>query len=142
MDRRPRSLPVATFAGWTVLVWATRVRNVLGDDDLGGGARLPGLALSLSFLLLAGAVLVGLPGRPLVVRPPTTALAAWTGAVWVVRGVDIASGGHRAGFVAVHLALGALSVGLAGWAWRSLPGPAPAGASRPLAGSARRPPAR
>jgi hypothetical protein len=44
-------------------------------------------------------------------------LAGWTTVVWVVRAADIALGGdHEAAFVAVHVVLAAVSIGLAAWA--------------------------
>ena len=46
-----------------------------------------------------------------------TALSAWTTVVWIVRAADIAfGGGHEAAFVAVHVVLAAVSIGLAVWA--------------------------
>jgi hypothetical protein len=50
----------------------------------------------------------------------TLALAGWTVVVWIVRGVDIATGDHSAGFVVVHLALGVISIALAAVAVRSV----------------------
>ena len=119
MTARPR-LPFTLLAGWTLFVWLTRVRNVVGDDDLGTGGRVAGLALSASFVVLAALVLTGLGRRPEVLAGATRALAAWTVVVWLVRGVDIALGDHAAGFVVVHLALAALSIVLAGLAVRAL----------------------
>ena len=127
-----RRLPFVALAGWTLFVWLTRVRNVLGEDGLGTGARLGGLALAASFLVLAGSVLAGAGRRPGLLGPATRGLAAWTVVVWVVRGVDIALGDHSAGFVVVHLALGAVSIALAGLAVRALG--APAGSPRVPAG--------
>ena len=44
-------------------------------------------------------------------------LAGWTTVVWVVRAADIAfGGGHEAAFIAVHVVLAAVSIGLAAWA--------------------------
>jgi hypothetical protein len=128
--RRPLR-PFALLVGWTLFVWATRVRNVLGDDDLTTGERLAGLALAASFLGLAALVLVGLFARPAWLGPAVRTLAAWTVAVWLVRGVGIALGGHSAGFVVVHLALGVVSIGLAVAAVRAVvAGSSPVGAGR------------
>ena len=127
--RRPR--PIALLAGWTLFVWLTRVRNVVGDDDLGTGERLAGLALSASSLALAVVVLVALVARPAWLGPAVRTLAAWTVVVWIVRGASIALGDHPAGFVVVHLALGVVSVGLAVAAVRALvAGSSPVGAGR------------
>ena len=117
-DRRQRRVLVA-FAGWTLFVWLTRVRNVVGDDDLGTAGRAAGLALSASFVVLAALLLSLLRGGPEPLRRVTAVLAGWTVAVWLVRGAAIALGDHAAGFVVVHLVLAAVSVGLAVAAWRS-----------------------
>jgi hypothetical protein len=113
MQDRRRLRLVALAAGWTLFVWITRVRNVLGDDALTTGGRLAGLALSASFLGLAGLVLAGLVVRAPWLGRVTRALAAWTVVVWLVRGAGIALGDHSAGFVVVHVALGIVSIGLA-----------------------------
>src|SRR4051812_36212594 len=82
------------FVGWTVFVWAGRIRN--------GGSLL----LALSFLGLA-AVAVWRRG------PWFTALAAWTIAVWVVRTPFILVHDHPAGFKIVHTVLAVISIALA-----------------------------
>src|SRR4051794_14397490 len=61
-----RRWPVWVFLGWTVFVWAGRIRN--------GGSLL----LALSFLVLAG---LALWRR----RPFLAVLAVWTIGVWAVR---------------------------------------------------------
>ena len=133
MPRRP--LPVLLLALWTLFVWLTRVRNVVGDDDLGAGGRVAGLALAGSFVVLAAVVLEGLRRRDRRLEVATVALAAWTVLVWLVRGVDIALGGHSTGFVVVHLVLAATSVALAVLAVRAVrSGRVPAGSSRATAG--------
>lgn len=107
--RRPTTAPLV-LAGWTLLVWAGRIRNAVGGDE-GAGA----VVLAASFVALAVAVLAT-RGRS---GPVVLALAAWTAGVWVVRLVDIAAFSDRgAGFVAVHAVLAAVSVALAAWAAR------------------------
>lgn len=104
--------PTLAFAAWTLLVWAGRIRNAV-DGNEGTGA----IVLAATFVLGAVAVLAT-RGR---VAAVVVALAAWTTAVWVVRAIDIAFLSDRsAGFVAVHLVLAAVSIGLAGWATRCL----------------------
>jgi peptidoglycan/LPS O-acetylase OafA/YrhL len=116
--------PVATIAlvAWTFLVWTTRINNIWADDGLDTAAKTGRTALALSFTLLAAATAVALwrrrehevPwGRPLV-----TGFAGWTLAVWMVRGVQIATGDHDAAFIAVHLVLAVVSIVLAGLALR------------------------
>jgi hypothetical protein len=41
------------------------------------------------------------------------ALAAWTTGVWVVRSIGIATADHDGAFIAVHLVLAVISIGLA-----------------------------
>src|SRR3954452_6040514 len=82
------------FVGWTVFVWAGRIRN--------GGSVL----LAASFLVLA-AVVVWRRGRWF------TALAAWTVAVWAVRTPFILVHDHPAGFKVVHVVLATVSIALA-----------------------------
>lgn len=92
------------LGAWTLVVWATRIRNAAGEV----GPTL----LASSFVVLALAVFVTRgASRPL------RALAGWTVAVWAIRLVDIALlSEHPAGFVVVHTVLALVSIGLAGWA--------------------------
>ena len=89
-----RRWPVWVFLGWTVFVWAGRIRN--------GGSLL----LALSFLVLAG---LALWRR----RPFLTVLAVWTIGVWAVRTPFILAHDHPADFKAVHCVLAVVSVALA-----------------------------
>ena len=82
------------FVGWTVFVWAGRIRN--------GGSAL----LAASFLALA-AMAIWRRGRWI------TALVVWTVAVWVVRTPFILVHYHPGGFKVVHTVLAAVSIGLA-----------------------------
>src|SRR5580765_2715246 len=91
---RSSRLPVYLFIGWTVFVWAGRIRN--------GGSVL----LAASFLVLA-AVALWRGGRWV------TALAAYTVVVWAIRTPVILVHDHPAGFKAVHTVLAVVSVGLA-----------------------------
>ena len=89
-----RRWPLIAFVGWTVFVWAGRIRN--------GGSTL----LAVSFLALA-ALAVWRSGRWI------TALVVWTVGVWVVRTPLILVHDHSAGFKVVHTVLAAVSIGLA-----------------------------
>ena len=112
-------IPVAAFAVWTLLVWGGRIRNAVADAD-GAGP----VVLAVTFVALAVAALVTRGDRRAVL-----ALAAWTVAVWGVRGVDIALlSDHETAFVVVHLVLAVVSVALAAAATRS------ARARQPVAG--------
>jgi len=118
-------LPVV-FVAWTLLVWATRIDNIVGADDLSGWGRAARLALAGSFLVLGVAATVGIGragARWLV--PLLRVLAAWTIAVWGVRAIQIGLGDHAVGFVIVHTALAVISIGLALAVLRSRPAPVP-----------------
>ncbi len=117
---RPRSWPAVGLAVWTLFVWLTRVRNVMGDDDLGVADQILGMALSGSFIVLAVYVLQAVTRRRERLGTAVLLLAGWTTVVWIVRGVAIATGNHSVGFVVVHLALGVISIALAFVAVRSV----------------------
>ena len=113
---------VAAAVAWTGFVWIGRIRNALADDELRGPALAGVVALSATFLVLAASALVLLV-RWARGRVPTRADRAvvlanlvWAAAVWAVRILDIAVlDDHTAAFVAVHVALGVVSVLL--WWW-------------------------
>lgn len=46
MNRR-EALVIRAFAAWTIWVWATRILNVLGDDERSTGFKLVHLVLAL-----------------------------------------------------------------------------------------------
>lgn len=98
---------------WTLLVWTTRIGNIWGDDALSAGDKWARTALALSFTALALGVAWALRRRTAWLGTATRVLAGWTVAVWVVRAVAIATGDHDATFIAVHLALAAVSITLA-----------------------------
>jgi peptidoglycan/LPS O-acetylase OafA/YrhL len=135
--RLSRRRATVALVVWTFLVWTARIANIWRDADLDTGERWGRTLLALSFTVLAITVVVAL-GRRL--RQATVvavgALAGWTIAVWVVRGVGILAADHDPGFQAVHTALAVVSIALAVLAWRetrreaALPptaAPAPAG---------------
>jgi len=90
-------------------VWTTRIRNIWADDALTTGEQWARTALALSFTVLGLAVAGALATRARWLRPAVVALAAWSIGVWVVRSIGIATAGHDAGFVAVHLLLAVVS---------------------------------
>jgi hypothetical protein len=105
-----RSSTVLAIA--TLVIWAGRIRNAASGDE-GAGP----VVLALTFVGLAVAVLATRTRN----RAVEAALAGWTGAVWLVRAVDIAVlSDHDAAFVAVHLVLAAVSLALAAWVGRDL----------------------
>ena len=110
------------FIAWTLFVWLGRIRNAVGDPALDAGGRTGPIVLSLSFVIPA-LLLAGMSGLQLAHRDDhrlgrgvsllLVALVVWTTAVWVVRAVDIAFlSGRGAAFIAVHVVLAAVSIGL------------------------------
>ena len=115
--RRHRA--AAALVAWTFLVWTTRVANVWRDADLDTGERWGRILLALSFTVLAIAAGVALWRR--LAQATVVAvgvLAAWTVAVWVVRGIGILAADHDLGFKVVHTVLAVVSIALAVMAWR------------------------
>jgi hypothetical protein len=111
----------AVLAGWSLLVWTTRIGNIWNDAEASTGAKVGSTALALSFTVLAVAVLA--LGRRRAERERSVAvvaLAAWTTGVWVVRMTTIAVGDRAVGFKVVHGVLAVVSIALAAWAVRSL----------------------
>jgi hypothetical protein len=105
------------LVAWTVLIWATRVRNILED-----GGSVPELLVPALLVVLAVAALVD-RSRALFL------LVAATVAVWAVRVPLIVTRDHSAAFVAVHVVLAVVSVSLAALALREArraPGRVPA----------------
>lgn len=116
----PRRTATLALVAWTFLVWTTRLNNIVADESLDGAAKVGRLALALSFTALAAAVVWTLTRRRARLSQAVTALAVWTVVVWAVRSVGIALADHDAGFIAVHLALAAVSTVLAALAVREL----------------------
>jgi hypothetical protein len=89
------------LAGWTLLIWIGRVRNILDADG-----RIVELLVPVLLIVLGAATLV----RPRQIGP---LLAMVTVIVWVVRVPLVLVHHHSAGFVGVHLVLAAVSITLA-----------------------------
>jgi hypothetical protein len=115
LSRAPATIGLVV---WTLLVWTTRINNIWADDTLDTTGKAGRTALALSFTVLALAVGWALVRRADRVRPVVVVLAVWTTAVWIVRAVGIAAGDHSAAFVAVHVVLAVVSIGLAALAVR------------------------
>jgi len=89
------------LAGWTVLVWAGRVRNIVAADGALAELLVPSVLVALGVLTFA---------RP---RQVGTLLALATAAVWLVRVPLLLVHDHSAAFVIVHLVLATVSLTLA-----------------------------
>jgi hypothetical protein len=93
---------------WTLLIWTTRVRNILGNR----GHSAVELIVPLVLTALAVAALVD---RRRGLRP----LALVTVGIWAVRLPFVLVHDHPAGFKVVHAVLAAVSIALAVAAWRA-----------------------
>lgn len=116
LDLRParfRHWSVAAFGAWNVVIWATRARNIVGDDGLSSGAKAAWMVPVVGFFL-AGllALLAWWRGRDGYARPLALAAVA-TLLYWPVRAVLVLVGDRTGGFKAVHVVLALISVGLA-----------------------------
>jgi hypothetical protein len=107
-----RSRAAIALAAWTLLVWTFRTGTIWAGDGT-TAARLGRTALVAAFTALAIATLWLARRRSPRLAPVVRGFAAWTVGVWVVRAAGIAVGDHGAGFVAVHLVLAGVSIGLA-----------------------------
>jgi uncharacterized membrane protein len=54
---RTDALILRTAAGWTFFIWATRIRNILGDDTHGTGFKVVHSVLALVSVAFAIAIL-------------------------------------------------------------------------------------
>ena len=118
--RTPRLPATIALVVWSLLVWPTRIRNIWADDELSTGEQWGRTALALSITVLALAVGYALVRRPSWLRMAVLALGGWTTAVWVVRGIGIATSDEGAAFIVVHLVLAAISIALAALAVREV----------------------
>ncbi len=101
-------------------MWLSRLRNVVGNDELSTAGVVWRVAVVLLFVALASGVVAALrTGRP-PLRRSVHALAVWTILFWLVRGTDIALDDHEASFIVVHLVLMTVSIAAAVWAWSTL----------------------
>ena len=110
LPQRDRVVLLA-LAGWTLLVWVGRIRNVVASEFEGWafGWRL-GVAVvfTLSGVLLAATVLT----RSSLARPVAGCLALVGAGWWLVRGTGILLAEYDVGFKVVHTVLATVTVGL------------------------------
>jgi hypothetical protein len=93
---------------WTVLIWTTRIRNIVAGDWSASDLVLP---IGLSVLAV-----LALMRR----RPGLQVLAVATAAVWLVRLPLVLVHDHAAAFKVVHAVLAVISLALAAGTWRAV----------------------
>lgn len=114
------------FGLWTLFVWVGRLRNLNADPggfaeasrwSLIGSIVFTVLGLALVLSVIAGWITAARSGDRIFAagakRVFVVALAAVTAVVWLIRATDIARGDHTAAFIAVHVVLAVVSIGLA-----------------------------
>ena len=107
------------LAAWTLVVWATRLRNVIGDDDLDGGEFVIALVIALGFVMLGAALLGTLFGIESGQRPVVMVLVIAGILRWTIRTPFVlASDEWSAGFKVVHTVLWIVTVVISVLAWR------------------------
>ena len=106
---RLRAWPaLAVLVGWTCFLWVSRLRNVVGNDELSDAGVAWRVGVVVVFVALAA---LAVAGRAVPV------LVWWTVGFWVVRGGGIILDDHDLGFTVVHTVLMAVSIGVAMWVW-------------------------
>lgn len=111
------AVPVITL--WSLVIWASRIRNILADD-LAGVDRLWRLALAGLFVIVSlwvfrsayGLWRDGASDWWLCVSGAAMTLAMINIVVWPVRAYQILAGDWSGGFKAVHSLLAIISVAL------------------------------
>lgn len=120
---RLRPLPVAAFAGVTLLIWTNRVWLAWTDPQPRLTAKLVSTVPITAFVVAAGLTLLfQLRGRSGSNgwRALVTTFAAGTILYWAIRLPMILSHDHPIPFKVVHSVLAVVSVALAGSAWLAI----------------------
>lgn len=101
---------VWVLIGWTLVLWLSRLRNVLGNDELSSGGRAIRVAVVVIFVSLAGFTAVAVRTKRLQL---VALLLVWTVGYWLFRGIGILlDGEYSAGFKVVHTVLMVISLTL------------------------------
>ena len=111
---------------WTLLVWAQRVVNVFGDDDLDTAQRASGALVAALFLVLAAVIAVCLLRNGARCRPLVDLLALAGVLRWTIRTPIVLLESEWSGaFKAVHTVLWLVTLVLSVLAWREVREAAP-----------------
>lgn len=104
------------FSLWTLFVWGGRLRNLWQEPgslaDVSRWSLIGSLVFCALSLIVVVFWLMARSGGSRGLRAAVGALAGFTTAIWLVRAVDIALGDHSTAFIAVHLLLALVSIGL------------------------------
>ncbi len=104
---------------WTIVIWGSRLRNILADDELTGGALALALVIAVGFVVLAFGLLASLLKRPVWHRGLLGVLVVAGIVRWTVRGpLILISDEWEVGFKVVHTLLWLVTVALSVAAWR------------------------
>ena len=109
--------PEWLLIGWTVVLWVSRLRNVLADDDLTSTGRAVRIGVVIVFVALALGAGWGVRRGD---RRPMWVLVVWSVGYWLVRGGGILIGDWSVGFKVVHTVLMIVSLAAAGLVARAL----------------------
>ncbi len=123
-------VPGLVLAAWTLLLWTTRVRNILADDALTGWSRTWQLGAAIGFVVAAVGLAVTSLLRPALAVRPGMALALFGAAWWIVRGTGVVLADHPLGFTVVHVVLAIGTVAIGAWLVRSVLAGGGAGSTR------------
>ncbi len=111
-----RRLSAFTLVGWTLFLWASRLRLVLDNDDLNTWGTTWRIGVVVLFSALGAVAGYGLLRRRSWVRNVMAVLVWWTIGFWLVRGTGIIIDDHELGFTVIHTILMTVSIGTAVWA--------------------------
>lgn len=103
----------AVLAGWTLFNWTTRIRNVLGDDELAGFDRAWRLGVSVAFVAVALLVIATLIARRHTAAAHVSRALAVAGILWwPVRAIGTLLADFSVAFKVVHTVLAVVTVTL------------------------------
>ena len=117
--------PGSFLVGWTLFLWASRLRLVLDMEDLDAWGATWRVGTVVIFTAMAVVSGYGLIRRTDWVSRSLVVLVGWTIVFWLVRGTSIIIDDHDLGFIIVHTVLMVVSIAAAVWVWTSIPNRSP-----------------